>query len=305
MGYLLKPLLARNLKHDLKELAVGRKIMISRALIPVAGKGTRLLPLTSVVPKALLALVDGAGRIKSVLHVICEQAIQAGVSQIGVVVSPWQEDMIRRYFAAVESDFGRLPASIEYITQASPMGFGDAVLQGRSFVGDEPFMLLLGDHIQLPADGSPPCSAQVARAFEAVDAVAMVGMQQVPGDQLANVGVAKGVPVRRDVYRCTYIVEKPDLTTARDKLLTEGLRENTFLAHCGIYIFTPEIFDCIARVNEAASKQGGEVELTDAQVLLLDKHPQQYYLYKIAGRAYDLGTPGGYADAQNVFRRQS
>ena len=82
--------------------------MISKALIPVAGKGTRLLPLTSVVPKALFALVDGAGRIKSALHVICEQAMQAGVSQIGVVVSPWQKDMICRYFAAVESDFAKL-----------------------------------------------------------------------------------------------------------------------------------------------------------------------------------------------------
>jgi UTP--glucose-1-phosphate uridylyltransferase len=276
--------------------------MIGKALIPVAGKGTRLRPLTSVVPKALFPLVDGDGRIKSVLHVICEQAIEAGGNKIGIVVSPWQDEMIRQYFAAVESEFGKLPAVIEYITQASPKGFGDAVLQGRGFIGDEPFLLLLGDHIQLAASRKPPCSLQVAKAFDAADATAMVGMQEVSSDELSKVGAAKGVPVGQDVYRCSCIVEKPDLSTAREKLVTDGLGEDTFLAHCGIYIFSAEIFDCIAQVSATAQKRAKEVELADAQALLLKKCPERYYLYKIAGRAYDLGTPGGYADAQAVFR---
>lgn len=276
--------------------------MIGKALIPVAGKGTRLRPLTSVVPKALFPLVDGDGRIKSVLHVICEHTMDAGVNQIGVVVSPWQDEMIRQYFAAVERDFGKLPAGIEYITQVAPKGFGDAVLQGRNFVGDEPFLLLLGDHIQLAANGKPPCSVQVAQAFDAADATAMVGMQEVSSDELSKVGVAKGFPIQQDFYRCTRIVEKPDLTTARATLVTDGLARDTFLAHCGIYIFSPEIFDCIAQVSTTAQKRAKEVELADAQVLLLEKYPERYYLYKIAGRAYDLGTPGGYADAQAVFR---
>ena len=279
--------------------------MIGKALIPVGGKGTRLRPLTSVVPKALFPLVDGGGRIKTVLHVICEQAIEAGANRIGVVVSPWQNDMIRRYFAAAESNFGKLPAVIEYITQASPEGFGDAVLQGRGFVGEEPFLLLLGDHIQLAANGKPPCSLQVAQAFDAADAEAMVGMQEVSKDELSKVGVAKGVPIGQDLYRCSCIVEKPDLSTAREKLVTDGLGEDTFLGHCGIYIFSPEIFDCIAQVSTTAQKRAKEVELADAQALLLKKYPERYYLYKIAGRAYDLGTPGGYADAQTVFRSRS
>jgi UTP--glucose-1-phosphate uridylyltransferase len=255
-----------------------------------------------VVPKALFPLVDGGGRIRTVLHVICEQAIETGANQIGIVVSPWQNDMIRGYFSAVESQFGKLPAVIEYITQASPEGFGDAVLQGRGFVGDEPFLLLLGDHIQLAPNGKPACSLQVTQAFDAADAEAMVGMQEVSKDELSKVGVAKGVPIRQDVYRCSCIVEKPDLSTARAKLVTDVLGEDTFLGHCGIYIFSPEIFDCIAQVSTTAQKRAKEVELADAQALLLKKYPERYYLYKIAGRAYDLGTPGGYADAQVVFR---
>jgi UTP--glucose-1-phosphate uridylyltransferase len=151
--------------------------MVSKALIPVAGRGTRLRPLTSVVPKALLPLVDDSGTMKCVLHVICEQAVHSGAAHIGVVASPWQIDMLRQYFDAVdECGFAKLPATVEYITQVSPKGFGDAVLQGRSFVGDEPFLLLLGDHVQMEDGGQPACSLQVVKAFDSTDAVAMVGM---------------------------------------------------------------------------------------------------------------------------------
>ncbi|MHC4344516.1 MAG: sugar phosphate nucleotidyltransferase, partial [Planctomycetota bacterium] len=184
-------------------------------------------------------------------------------------------------------------------------GFGDAVLQGRGFVGNEPFLLLLGDHIQLAANGKPPCSVQVVQAFDAGDAEAMVGMQEVSKDELSKVGAAKGVPIAQDVYRCSCIVEKPDLATAREKLVTDGLGEDTFLGHCGIYIFSPEIFDCIAQVSATAQKRAKEVELADAQALLLKKYPERYHVFKIAGRAYDLGTPGGYADAQAVLRSRS
>ena len=261
------------------------------------------MPLTSAVPKAMFPLVDSAGKVKSVLHVICEQAVSAGAEHIGVVVSPWQTEMVHAYLEAVrEDDSLRSAARIECIMQTSLKGFGDAVLQGRSFVADEPFLLLLGDHIQVEDPGKPACSVQVTNAFCSTDAAAMVGMQPVPKDELSRVGVAGGVQMRQGMYRCTHFVEKPDLATARAKLVTPGLAEDTFLAHCGIYIFTPEVFDCIVQVSETAQKQGKEVELADAQALLLEKYPEKYYLYKIAGRAYDLGTPAGYADAQAVFR---
>ena len=277
--------------------------MISRALIPVAGRGTRMRPLTSVVPKALLGLVDGGGRLKSVLHVICEEAIAAGVGQIGVVVSPWQEQMVRDYFAAVESEFGGFGAAIEYIRQVEPKGFGDAVLQCRDFVGDEAFMLLLGDHIHVAADGEAACGLQVAEAFSRSKAVTMVGVQPVAEDELSRVGAACGDQIGGDVYRCRRFIEKPDPAVARSELVTAGLADDTYLGHCGIYVFGGEIFECIEQAGAIAREVGKEVELADAQGLLLEKYPEQYYLYKIAGQAYDLGTPSGYADAQSVFRR--
>ena len=279
--------------------------MVRKALIPIAGKATRLMPVTSVVPKAMFPLVNAAGQIKSVLHVICEQAISAGVKHIGIVVSPGQTHIVRQYFTAVdEGNLGELPVQIEYITQASPDGFGDAVLQGLDFIGDGPFMLLLGDHMHIEDQGQPSCAAQVARAFDSADGVAMIGMQTVSIEELSKVGVAAGVQIQQNMYRCTYFVEKPDLATAWQKLVTEGLPGDSFLAHCGIYIFSPEIFDCLLQVRTTAQKTEKEVELADAQTELLKKYPEKYLLYKIAGRAYDIGTPSGYADAQAAFRNK-
>ena len=279
--------------------------MVRKALIPVAGRGTRLMPMTSVVPKCMLPLVDGSDQIRPILHILCEQAISAGVDSIGIVVSQSQTEMVRQYFAACnECGLAKLSAHIEYVIQESPRGFGDAVLEGLDFVGEEPFIVLLGDHISLADRGKPSCILQVITAYNTLDAVAMIGMQLATAGELSKVGVASGVEIEQDVYRCTRFMEKPDLAAARRELVTEGLGEDEFLAHSGIYIFSPAIFDCISQVSETAGQKGEEVELADAQSLLLEKHPEQYLLYKIAGRTYDVGTPAGYADAQTAFRNK-
>lgn len=275
---------------------------VRKALIPIAGKATRMMPISSVVPKAMLPLVNAANQIQCVLHVICRQAISAGIEHIGIVLSPGQINMVGRYFDAVrKGGFGKLPAHIEYITQERPRGFGDAVLLACDFIGAEPFMLLLGDHIHLQDAGRPPCTAQVARAFDCCNAVAMIGVQAVTKNELSKVGVACGVLIKQNLYRCTRFIEKPDLATARLELTTDGMPEDTFLAHAGIYVFSPEIFDCLSEIRAIAQKTGKETELADAQVELLRKHPQQYFLCKIEGRAYDVGTPEGYALAQAAF----
>jgi len=275
---------------------------VRKALIPVAGKATRMMPISSVVPKAMLPLVNAADQIQCVLHAICQQAISAGIEHIGIVLSPQQIDMVGRYFDAVrKGGFGKLPAQIEYIIQEKPQGFGDAVLQARDFIGPEPFMLLLGDHIHVHGADQPSCTAQVARAFDCCNAVAMIGVQSVSKEELHKVGVAAGVRIKQNLYRCTRFMEKPDPATARLELTTDGMPENTFLAHSGIYIFSPEIFDCLSEIRTIAQKTGKETELADAQVELLRKHPEQYFLCKIEGRAYDVGTPEGYARAQAAF----
>ncbi|HIJ72319.1 MAG TPA: hypothetical protein HPP87_13335 [Planctomycetes bacterium] len=261
------------------------------------------MPVTKATPKALFPLVDGGGKIYTVLDVICREAVWAGAKDIGIVISPWQSDLIKKYLADARQNILQDELSnIEFITQQTPMGFGDAVLQARDFVADEPFMLLLGDHIQIPDKGTPACGLQLAQAFDSMDAQALVGMQAVTSEKLSRVGVAAGVPVRQNVYHCTFFIEKPDPETARQKLQTPGLPPDNFLAHCGIYIFSPEIFDCLEEVKAKIDNSADELELADAQNLLLKKYPKKYFLYKINGLVYDTGTPEGYARTQAAFR---
>ena len=281
-----------------------RQSCVKTALIPVAGKATRLGPIASIVPKATLPLVDSSNNLLTVLHVIVQQASQTGIERVGIICSPWQHGTLQQYFAAVENQgCESFSAVIEYIIQPSPKGFGDAVLRGAGFVANEPFVLLLGDHIHIQDPGAPSCTRQVAEDFVGQDGVAMVGVQPVRAEELSKVGVCRGTPTGKNVYRCACFVEKPCLSVARDCLVTEGLPAETFLAHCGIYVFSSEIFECLRRTKSQQPTQ--EIELADAQSLLLEMYPEKYFLCKIMGRAYDVGTPAGYAEAQSVFRSVS
>ena len=361
---------------------------IRKAVIPIAGAGTRLAPLTHVVPKALFPLVDAQDRCRPVLHWIAAQAAAAGVTDLAIVLSPAQLPMVRAYLDSLGAAAGRsakpsrlarvltaaappLPRRIELLVQDRPAGFGDAVLQAQAFVGKERFLLLLGDHVYLPQ--GPSCPQQVAAAFARCGGAAMIGVQPVSADDLPRVGVAAGEPLAATnskcpppragatlaagatlkrseaklggvppcdapaVYRCRAFIEKPTLAQARRTLLTPGLPPGKYLAHCGIYAFTDEIFDCLRALAarsgrpqarsidvppqarstagrlQARSTVGGsrraqspapaELELAAAQSLLLHRHGQDYYLCRIAGTALDTGTPATYARACETFHR--
>jgi UTP--glucose-1-phosphate uridylyltransferase len=260
-------------------------------------------PISAVTPKALLPLVDAAGRLRSVIHGIVREAAAAGIETAALITSSGQAPAVQAYFrAAAESgDADGLPEIIT-IDQPSPAGFGDAVLQARSFVGPEPFVVMLGDHLYLAADGAKCCVAQVTDAFEAYRGVAMIGMQVVPADAVSRVGVARGEAVVADhVYRCRELVEKPSAEVVRATLQTPGLGADAFLAHAGIYAFTADIFAALAELTEATN--GEEVGLTAAQQIVLIRRPADYYLVRLAGDVLDVGYPAGYAEAFKAIRQ--
>jgi len=276
--------------------------MIRKALIPVAGLGTRLYPLTRVLPKAMLPLPFGRRALVPVVHRICAEAAAAGVAEAFVVVSPPQRAAIGGYLAAAGAEgLPELPAEIHFVVQAAPGGFGDAVMCGAEFIGDEVFLLMLGDHVHIAGAGRPPCAAQVLAAHEEFGGVAMIGVQPVEAGELSGVGVAGGEPIRGGVYRCRDFVEKPDPATARRRLATAGIAEGSFLGQCGLYVFGPQIFDCLEAIRRSGPARGGEIELADAQSMLLERHPADYRLRVIDGRAYDTGTPEGYQRAFAAF----
>jgi len=271
-----------------------------KAIIPIAGQATRLLPLSAAVPKALWPLADSRGRVRCVLHRICAEAAAAGIRRVGLIVAPDQREPLRRYFhAARAAGDDDLPERIEYILQRWPRGFGDAVLRGAEFAGrDCPgFLLLLGDHVHAASPGAAPCARQVLSAYRRHGGVAMIGMQPIAGTELSRVGVAGGDPIDDRVYRCRAFIEKPSAALARRRLVSPGLPAGRFLAHCGIYVFSRAIFDCLRRLRRRGARAGGELQLADAQAMLLAENPGQYHLCRIDGRSHDTGTPDAYAAA--------
>ncbi len=268
---------------------------IRKVVIPVAGAGSRLMPMTHVLPKALFPVVLGSTGVKAVLHVLLEQVCNAGIDEVVLVVSAGQRRLIEAYLDGVSPpERGTLPRRLMYVEQDGPRGFGDAVLQSRRFIRDQPFAILLGDHITVPDAGAEPCLTQVLHAFDQMAGKAMIGVHEVAADGVSEVGVAAGRHVVDNIYRCFDFVEKPDPAVAQERLVTEGLPVGRFLGHCGVYLFTPDIFGFIEQAGRAAEKRGGEVELAAGQHRLLDEHPGEYFLCRIQGRAYDMGTPKGY-----------
>jgi len=270
--------------------------MANKAVIPLGGRAKRLRPLSRAVPKGLWPLARAGGRVRPVVHWICAEAVSAGIDSVGLVVSPAEEQRFEAYFAAArESGDADLPQRVELIIQDRPRGFGDAVLAAAEFVGSDSFVLLLGDHVHVQDTGAPRCVRQVIEAWGAHAGQAMVGVQEIGAEQLSQVGVACGERVDGPVLRCTDFVEKPSPAQARDRLAAADLPVGRFLGHCGIYVFTPLIFDCLRALADVHRQTSEELGLAEAQAMLLERRPRDTYLVRIAGRAFDVGTPGGYA----------
>ncbi len=271
-----------------------------RAIIPVAGMGTRLAPVTRVLPKALFPLVCPDGSVRPVADWIAREALAAGAERVCFVTSAGQDELLRKYFAGEAG----LAGSVEYVTNVPPHGFGYAVHAGREFSAGGPVMVLLGDHIHIPAQGAPPPASQTAGAFFArPGACAMVGVQTVGPEQLRLVGTCRGEPIDDGLYRCASLVEKPSPEAAKS-LVTPGLPAGRYLAHAGIYVFANEVFDCLAELV-ARRKEGKEVGLTDAQQMLLARRPKDYYLCLVRGQTCDTGTPEEYLATQRKVLGES
>lgn len=277
--------------------------VITRAVIPVAGLGTRMGPISKAVPKSMFPLVDSRGRLRPLLHHACMEASAAGIDSVAIVVNPQQIDLLHRYFtAAGKGSAAELPVNIDFISQPQPRGLGEALMLAEYFAAGEPLMMMLGDHAWVSDDRARPSAAQVVDAYVEHRGAAMIGMQVVSPETLPSVGAARGRLVKDRVYVCEDIVEKPSAQVAGQRLASSDLGPEKYLAHNGIYIFSPEIFDCLRELSRAYRQAREELQLTGAQQLLLRRHPRDYFLLSVAGRCMDCGTPTGYAEAFDAIR---
>ena len=285
---------------------------IRKAVITVAGYGTRLFPATKGVRKELFPLVDRDGRIKPIIQMIVEEAVESGVEEVCIVVSPGGDEPLRNYFSTpLAPDLDRRIAEcpdlyeqhrhvrqlgdrLHYVFQHTQEGYGHAVYCAREWVGDEPFLLLLGDHIYVSAT-EKRCARQLIEAFELKQAT-VSALARTAESMLKYFGTMGGTPdpSMPGLYKATEIVEKPSVEYAREHFRIEGLPEGEYMTWFGMHVITPEIFDCIECHIKNDIREGGEIQFTNAQELLRQQHGD-YYGLEVKGSRYDIGIPSGYA----------
>lgn len=290
---------------------------VRKAVITAAGRGTRQYPASSTVQKEMFPLVDRDGLTKPTIQIIAEEALASGIEELCIVTAPGDEEQYRRHFRGLSSDvlpaFGsrgwalresaqlaEIERRLTYVIQETPEGYGHAVYCSREFVGGEPFLLLLGDHVYVSAeqvDGREiRCSRQVLEVFEREGAT-VSAVKRTPEDMLHLFGTVQGRPLDSPrLYEVTAIREKPTPEYADEHLRTPGLRRGEYLCFFGMQVFTPGIFDCLEHLIRNGVRERGEFQLTSAQALLRDR--ERYLAYEALGDRYDMGVPYGYVETQ-------
>lgn len=262
---------------------------VRKAIIPAAGLGTRFLPATKAQPKEMLPIVD-----KPTIQYIVEEAVASGIEDIIIVTGRNKraiEDHFDKSFELEETlrksnnknellslvqEISNL-ANIHYIRQKEPLGLGHAIYCARSFIGNEPFAVLLGDDI---VDSKKPCLKQMIEKYEEYQST-ILGVQKVEEKEVSKYGIVACSPVSERVFKVEGLVEKPSIDDAPSNI-----------AILGRYIISPKIFECLENTTPG---KGGEIQLTDAlkDLIITDN----MYAYDFIGNRYDVGDRFGFIKA--------
>ena len=265
---------------------------VRKAIIPAAGLGTRFLPATKAQPKEMLPIVD-----KPTIQYIIEEAVASGIEEILIITGRNKKSIEDHFDKSVEleleleqkgktamlemvQDISNM-VNIHYIRQKEPKGLGHAIHCAKSFIGNEPFAVLLGDDI---VDASTPCLKQMIDAYDEYKTT-VLGVQEVAKENVDKYGILDVKHIEDRVYKVKDMVEKPAVEEAPSNI-----------AILGRYIITPEIFNILE--NQAPGK-GGEIQLTDALQTLATK--EAIYAYNFEGRRYDVGDKLGFLEATVDF----
>ncbi len=266
---------------------------VRKAIIPAAGFGTRFLPATKAQPKEMLPIVD-----KPIIQYIIEEAIASGIEEILIITGKYKRSIEDHFDRSFELEYDLLQkgktdllkivhdvsnlADIHYIRQKEQLGLGHAVKCARTFVGNDPFAVLLGDDIVRTV--GTPCLKQLIDVYNKHEA-SVLGVQTVDKSQVDKYGIVYGESAGERLYKVSDLVEKPSIEEAKSNI-----------AILGRYILTPDIFDAIDNTKVG---KGGEIQLTDA-LINLNKN-SEIFAYDFEGKRYDAGDKLGYLKATVEF----
>ena len=263
--------------------------VIRKAIIPVAGFGTRFLPVTKSIPKEMIPIID-----KPTIQYIIEEAVESGITDILLVTSKYKKS-IEDYFDNFKELESVLESSknyemlvmiknisnmvnITFVRQKEQKGLGHAIYQGKTFVGNEPFCVLLGDDIVYNRD--KPCLKQLIECYEEYGG-SVLGVQEVKHEDVSKYGIVDGNKISENIYRVNNLIEKPSMEEAP-----------TNIAILGRYVISCKIFEHLEKENYG---KNGEIQLTDSITNLIST--EEVYAYKFQGTRYDIGDKVGYLKA--------
>lgn len=262
---------------------------VRKAIIPAAGLGTRFLPATKAQPKEMLPIVD-----KPTLQYIIEEAVESGIEEILIITGRNKASIEDHFDKSVELELvleqkNKLDmleevrkisdmVNIHYIRQKEPLGLGHAIGCAKSFIGKEPFAVLLGDDIVYNPD--KPCLKQMIEAYDEYKTT-ILGVQDVPKEEVDKYGIIEGMHIEDRVYKVKDLIEKPSVKDAPSNI-----------AILGRYIINPAIFEILENTKPG---KGDEIQLTDGLKELAKR--EAVYAYNFEGRRYDVGDKQGFLEA--------
>lgn len=294
---------------------------VRKAVITAAGRGTRMYPATTTIQKEMLPVMDRDGVCKPSIQVIIEEALESGIEEVCLVVNPHNRRQIEQHFAPLTAEELRLfkgkdwallqsarvqqiAARLTFVVQEMPEGYGHAVWQAREFVGDEPFLLMLGDHIYTSISDAR-CARQVIDIYTQYGAT-VSAVQQTPSELLHLFGTVCGrrTAERPPTYEVDAIYEKPSVEYAEAHLQQPGLLHGMYLCFFGMQVMTAGIFDCLKYAIDNGLREKGEFQFTSAQERLRASG-ERYLAFEATGDRHDIGIPFGYAQTQAALALNS
>ncbi|MBQ5696428.1 MAG: UTP--glucose-1-phosphate uridylyltransferase GalU [Clostridium sp.] len=265
---------------------------VRKAIIPAAGLGTRFLPATKAQPKEMLPIVD-----KPTIQYIIEEAVASGIEEILIITGRNKKSIEDHFDKSVELEMELEKAGkqemlelvrgisdmvdIHYIRQKEPRGLGHAIYCAKSFVGNEPFAVMLGDDV---VESEVPCLKQLINCFNEYKTT-ILGVQTVAPENVNKYGIVDGLHIEDRVYKVKKLVEKPAIEESPSNV-----------AILGRYIITPKIFEILENTKPG---KGNEIQLTDALEVLIKN--EAMYAYDFEGRRYDVGDKLGFLEATIEF----
>ena len=307
-------ILERDLGVECLELNLRPGQQVRKAVIPAAGFGTRLFPATKATKKELFPIIDQDGIAKPAILLIVEEALDAGMEEVIIIVQEDDLEDFRSFFNSQISieNYNKLAPQfqdyaqrileigrrVSFVVQTNQQGFGHAVYCAREAVGDEPFLLMLGDHLYR-SSGEDTCAKQLLTAYQQ-HGINVLGLRRTPESQIANFGTVAGVWLEEGrLLNVTEFAEKPTIDYARNNLLVHDLPDDEYLTVFGLYIIKPQLFEYLEEHIANNVRERGEFQLTSA----LDRLRQEdgFLGLVMEGRRYDIGLPQYYLDTLQTF----